>query len=85
MGKQTKQPKVSSRESVYSFLVDYIQQNGYAPSIREICAGTGLRSTSSVHSHLEMLKMMGQIEMEENTSRSIRLTGYGITKKGKGE
>ncbi len=85
MGKQNKQQKVSSRERVYSFIVGYIQKNRYAPSIREICAGTGLRSPSSVHSHLEMLKMMGQIEMEENTSRSIRLTGYSITKKGKGE
>ena len=81
MDKQTRQPKGTSRESVYSFLVHYIQENGFAPSVREISIGTGLRSTSTVHNHLKMLEMMGKIEMKRGSSpRAIKLVGYEFVK-----
>lgn len=80
MSKKTKQAKVTSRERIYNFLVDFIKKNGYSPSIREICAGTYLSSTTSVYNHLETLKLMGMIDMKENTSRSIRLVGYELVK-----
>lgn len=81
MDKQTRQPKGIGRESVYNFLVGYIMENGYAPSVREICTGTGLSSTSTVHNHLKMLEMMGKIEMKrECSSRAIKVVGYEFRK-----
>ena len=40
------------------FIIDYIQQHGYAPTIREIGAGVGLKSTSSVMPH--MIKLFAE-------------------------
>lgn len=67
-------------DRVYNFLVHFITENGYAPSIREICAGTYLRSTSSVYDYLMELEMLGKIEMKEKTPRAIRLIGYKFVK-----
>lgn len=75
-----KQAKVTSREKVYNFIVDYIQNNGYSPSIKEISIGTNLSSTSSVYYHLVKLKMMGKIDMKENIPRTISVTGYKFVK-----
>lgn len=78
--KKAKHTEVTTQERIYNFLVEFIKNNGYSPSIREICAGTYLSSTSSVYHHLETLKLMGMIDMKENTTRSIRLVGYEFRK-----
>ena len=71
---------VHSRQKIYNFLVDYITKNGYAPSMREICNGTGLSSTGSVYDHLKILEVVGKIEMKPNTPRAIKLVGYKFVK-----
>lgn len=71
-----------SRKKVYQFLVKYFKKNGYAPSIREICVGTNLNSTATVHYHLMELALKGKIEIKENCSRAIKLVGFKYTKKG---
>ena len=76
MENEYEQTRETGRERVYKFIVEFIKKNGYSPSVREICDGTGLSSTSSVYNHLVILKMMGKIDMKENTSRSIRLVEY---------
>ncbi len=58
-------------ELVYSFLVDYIKNNGYPPSIRDICKGVGIKSTSTVHNHLKRLSELGRIEMKPGKRRAI--------------
>lgn len=78
MGKENK--KSTGREKVYSFLVEFMKENGYSPSIREICDGTDFRSTSTVHAHLAMLELLGKIEMKPNSGRAIRLVGYKLVK-----
>lgn len=80
MDNAAKQPKVSSRESVYGFLVHYIKENGFAPSVKEISIGTGLRSTCTVHNHLLKLEDEGRIEMKRNSPRAIKLAGYEYRK-----
>ena len=42
-------------EAVYDFICEYIRHYSYAPSVRDIGEGTGLRSTSTVYSHLKRL------------------------------
>lgn len=71
---------VNSRKKIYNFLVDYITENGYAPSIREIQEGTRFKSVGSVYNHLEILEMMGKVEMKPNTPRAIKLVGYKFVK-----
>ena len=67
-------------KSVYDFLVRFITENGYAPSVKEISDGTGIKSTSTVHFHLEMLDKVGKIKVRPRTSRGITLTGSEFRK-----
>lgn len=60
---------------IYQFLNDYMEQNGHAPAIREICDAVGLKSTATVHYHLQELKRLGKIAMDENKKRTITLPG----------
>lgn len=57
---------------------EYVKQrieSGYAPSIREICAEFGFRSTSTAHRYINSLKDKGLLEKGENMNRAIKLTG----------
>lgn len=65
-------PRTSNKQAeILKFLQQFLSENGYAPSVREICAAVGLRSTSSVHYHLNELKRRGLIEMEDKKNRTV--------------
>ena len=67
-------PRTSTKqEEILAFLRQFTGENGYAPSVREICTAVGLRSTASVHYHLSELKRRGLIDMGENKNRTISL------------
>ena len=71
----------ATRQKVYDFLVEFITENGYAPSVREICVGTGLKSTESVYNHLLKLNDEGKIKMKQGYSpRAIKLVSYKFVK-----
>lgn len=70
-----------TRQKVYDYLIEYIKDHCYAPSIREICDGVGLKSTSSVYEHLSKLEEEGKIEMRGNSPRAIKIVGYEFTQK----
>jgi|TARA_Y100000310_G_scaffold343146_1_gene449434 repressor LexA len=53
----------------------YIAEHGFAPTLREIMAGTGITSTSVINYHLYHLQETGVITRDEGKARSIRLTG----------
>lgn len=61
------------QEKILEYLNDYVNQKGYPPSIREICAAVGLRSTATVSYHLTELKKQGKIQGENNKRRAISL------------
>lgn len=63
-----------SQKRIYLFLKERAQY-GIPPSVREICAATGLKSTSTVHAHLCALEEAGYIEREAGLNRSISLKG----------
>ena len=53
-------PRTSNKaELILEFVNEFVQQNGYAPSVREIGAAVGLRSTASVSYHLTQLQEKG--------------------------
>ena len=64
--------------NVYNFLVKALG-NGIPPSVREICAETGFKSTSTVHGILSLLEESGYIERDPRNSRSIRIAGSVAT------
>lgn len=66
-------PKTNPREKqVLNFIREFSAENGYAPSIREICAGVGLRSTASVNYHLKNLQQKGMLTLgEKGRKRAI--------------
>ena len=63
-----------SQQKVYDFLRQKVS-GGVPPTVREICAATGLRSTSTVHAHLKTLERLGYISREAGLNRSIRVEG----------
>ena len=55
-------PRTSNKaEMILSYVNQFIQENGYAPSVREIGAAVGLRSTASVSYHLQQLQGKGML------------------------
>lgn len=76
----TKTEEMTGLERVYNFIVKFITENCYSPSVMEICEGAKLRSKSSVYDHLMELELMGKIEMKRNAARTIRLVGYKMVK-----
>lgn len=61
----------TKREEILRFLEEFTAANGYSPTVREICAAVGLRSTASVYRHLESLRDDGLICMDESKKRAI--------------
>ena len=56
-------PRTSDKaERILAFVNDFTQENGFAPSVREIGAAVGLRSTASVSYHLNQLQEKGLLQ-----------------------
>jgi len=55
------------------FIKSEIQRQGYPPSVREICKGVDLKSTSTVHAHLEKLESLGYIRKDATKPRAIEI------------
>ncbi len=56
-------PRTSDKsERILSFVNEFVQENGFAPSVREIGAAVGLRSTASVSYHLNQLQEKGLLQ-----------------------
>ena len=62
------------QQQVYDYLVDFTRREGFPPSIREMCKGLGVRSTSTIHGHLEKLEEKGYIKRASTKNRAITLT-----------
>ena len=67
--------KVTENEKmVFEFTKDRIEE-GYPPTVREICAEFGFKSTSTAHRYINNLTAKGLLEKGNNQNRAIRLTG----------
>lgn len=55
------------------YIKNEIQRQGYPPAVREICKGVNLKSTSTVHGHLEKLEMKGYIRKDPTKPRAIEI------------
>lgn len=63
----------SKQEEILNFIKQEILTKGYPPSVREICEAVSLKSTSSVHAHLESLERKGYIRKDPTKPRTIEV------------
>lgn len=61
------------QQEILDFIKDQILEKGYPPAVREICEAVHLKSTSSVHSHLETLEKNGYIRRDPTKPRAIEI------------
>ena len=67
--------KLTRRQrEIYDYLGEFIEENGYAPSLEEIASRFGLSSVATVHEHLENLESKGAVRRDPHRSRAIELT-----------
>ena len=61
------------QQEILDYLKEEILSKGYPPTVREICEKVGLKSTSSVHSHLSTLEKNGYIRRDPTKPRAIEI------------
>lgn len=72
------------QQEILDYIKEEIMAHGYPPSVREICRAVGLKSTSSVHSHLETLEKNGYIKRDPTKPRTIEImdeTFYNVQRR----
>ena len=62
---------------IFEFIKEQQLLKGYPPSVREICAAVGLKSTSTVHGHLNKLEKLGYIRRDPTKPRAIEILDGG--------
>lgn len=60
---------------VFDYIKEQIREKGYPPSVREICAALGFKSTSSAHQYILRLAEKGYIDKSDLKTRAIRIKG----------
>ena len=66
--------KISAKQrEILEYMKSEILNKGYPPTVRDICEAVGLKSTSSVHAHLETLEKNGYIRKDPTKPRAIEI------------
>ena len=63
------------QQEIWTFLVEYVDQHGYPPTVREIGEAVGLASPSTVHAHLANLERAGLLRRDPTKPRALELLG----------
>lgn len=71
---------LSKRQSeIYDFVLHYVDEHGYPPTVREMGEAVGLASPSTVHAHLANLERAGYLRRDPTKPRALEITGRGRT------
>ena len=70
------EPLTPIERKVYQYLIDFLAENTYQPSIREIGKRFRIKSTKTVSDLLQALTSKGYIERDPSRSRGVRILGY---------
>jgi repressor LexA len=73
------EPLTQLERRVYHYMIDFLAENTYQPSIREIARKFRIKSTKTVSDLLHALENKGYIERDESRSRGVRLLGFAAT------
>ena len=71
---QSKRKHGETQNMIMEFITSQIKENGYPPSVREICKAVGLKSTSTVHGHLKRLEKQGLLKRDSMKPRAMAVT-----------
>lgn len=66
------------QERVFSFLMEYLRERGYPPTVREIVDNLGLAGPNSAKKFLDILERKGYIRRSPGSSRAIEIFGYSL-------
>lgn len=69
-----RRPNGDTQRRILDYIENYIEVNGYPPSVREIGQAVDLKSTSTVHGHLNRLEKKGLLHREAMKPRTIDVT-----------
>jgi len=61
------------RRDILLFIAEFWAANGYAPTVREVASGTGLRTPSAAYYHLVLLEQAGHLQWKTAIARSLRV------------
>src|SRR2546423_282984 len=73
------EPLTQLERRVYHYMIDFLAENTYQPSIREIARKFRIKSTKTVSDLLHALESKGYIERDESRSRGVRLLGFAAS------
>ncbi|MBR3177421.1 hypothetical protein IKF27_01275 [Candidatus Saccharibacteria bacterium] len=59
--------------AVYNFIKEFIEENGYSPSYRDVMSGLGLSSVSAVAEHVDNLVRLGALRKAPGAARSLEV------------
>ena len=68
-------PRGDNQQRILDFIKNEIQTKGYPPSVREIAQAVGLKSTSTVHGHLQRLEKRGLLHRDAMKPRAMEVMG----------
>ena len=68
-------PRGDNQQRILDYIKSEIQTKGYPPSVREIAQAVGLKSTSTVHGHLQRLEKRGLLHRDAMKPRAMEVTG----------
>lgn len=68
-------PRGDNQQRILDFIKTEIQNKGYPPSVREIANAVGLKSTSTVHGHLQRLEKRGLLHRDAMKPRAMEVVG----------
>ena len=72
------EPLSKIEKRILNYLVDYLRQHTYQPSIREIGKRFGIKSTKTVSEPLQALADQGYIERDASRSRGVKILGMNL-------
>lgn len=67
----------AKQQRILEYIAEFTDKQGYPPSVRDICAGVGLSSPSTVHAHIKTLRALGYLEKDDHKTRALTLRGMG--------
>lgn len=68
----SREPLNEKEQAMYDYIAESIRKNSFSPSVRDIKAALGIKSTSTVHAYLGRLASKGYITREDGKSRTVR-------------
>lgn len=73
---------IETENRILKYIIHYITKHGYPPTTREICSGTGLKSTNTVNKYIHKMLDDGRLETDAafGSPRAIRVPNYKFIK-----